>query len=90
MSDSPKITVYSLEVCPNCEKLKNFLKSHDVAYDELDMASPENMTELRMNNVFVREAPVLQIGDDEFLTSRDLFSGGQLREDEILAHCKGD
>ncbi|WP_324305953.1 hypothetical protein [Methanoculleus sp.] len=44
------------------------------------MASAEALTELRMGGIFVREAPVLQKGE-EFYTSADLFAGGALRED---------
>ena len=89
MSDDPKIVVYSLEVCPNCELLKVFLKENGILYQELDLADPANMTELRLNNVFVREAPVLQVGD-KFLTSKELFKSGSLREEEILPLCKGE
>ena len=89
MSDNQKIVVYSLEVCPNCELLKGFLKKNGILYQELDLAEPANMTELRLNNVFVREAPVLQAGD-KFLTSPELFKSGSLREEEILRLCKGE
>lgn len=89
MSDIPQITVYSLEYCPNCEILKEFLKSHGFWYKELDMALPENMTELRLNNVFVREAPVLQVGET-FLKSADLFENGSVIEEKVLPLCKGE
>jgi hypothetical protein len=46
------------------------------------MASAEALTELRINGVFVQEAPVLQKGD-AFYTSADLFTGGALREDLV-------
>jgi glutaredoxin len=89
VSDNPKITVYSLEVCPNCELLKRFLKSNGFEYTELDLSLPENMTELRLNNVFVREAPVLQV-EDTFLTSGDIFNSGAVDEEKILTLCKGE
>lgn len=54
-----------------------------MSYIEQDMASPEALTELRVNGVFVQEAPVLQ-KDDEFYTSRDLFPGGTF-QDEFVA-----
>ena len=89
MSDNPQITVYSLEICPNCEILKRFLKSKELEYKELDLSLPENMTELRLNNVFVREAPVLQV-DDTFLTSADIFKNGAVIEEKVLPLCKGE
>jgi glutaredoxin len=89
VSDNPQITVYSLEVCPNCEILKKFLKSNGFEYAELDLSLPENMTELRLNNVFVREAPVLQVGET-FLTSADIFKKGAVNEEIVLPLCKGE
>ena len=44
------------------------------------MASAEALTELRMNGIFVQEAPVLQKGD-AFYTSSDLFPVVMFRED---------
>ncbi|MDK2917109.1 MAG: hypothetical protein PWR25_1666 [Euryarchaeota archaeon] len=46
------------------------------------MASAEALTELRINGIFVQEAPVLQKGD-EFYTSADLFSGGAFQENFV-------
>lgn len=46
------------------------------------MASPEALTELRMNGIFVQEAPVLQKGN-AFYTSSDLFPEGSLQEDLV-------
>ncbi|MDD3977449.1 glutaredoxin family protein [Methanomicrobium antiquum] len=88
MSNNLKIVVYSLENCPNCELLKDYLKENGFSYDELDLAEPANMTELRLNNVFVREAPVLQV-NETFLTSKELFQSGCVK-DEVLTLCKGE
>ncbi len=82
ISDTTQFIVYTLEFCPNCEILKEFLASRGVPFVECDMASAEGLTELRMNGVFVQEAPVLQKGD-AFYTSGDLFSGGAFREDLV-------
>ncbi|WP_404810329.1 thioredoxin domain-containing protein [Methanoculleus receptaculi] len=71
-----------MESCPNCEILKEFLASRGVPFIECDMASAEALTELRMNGVFVQEAPVLQKGD-AFYTSADLFPGGVFQEDLV-------
>ncbi|MGC9435405.1 MAG: glutaredoxin family protein [Methanomicrobiales archaeon] len=74
--------VYTLEFCPNCEVLKEFLKSREVTFMERDMNSAEALTDLRINGVFVQEAPVLQVGST-FLTNADLFADGELREDAV-------
>jgi glutaredoxin len=82
ISDTTQFIVYTLEFCPNCEILKEFLASRGVPFVECDMASAEALTELRMNGIFVQEAPVLQKGD-AFYTSADLFAGGAFREDLV-------
>ena len=82
MSEKPVLVVYTLENCPNCEMLKEFLRSRRVRYTERDMASAESLTELRVNGVFAMEAPVLR-SDEIFLTSPELFAGGKIREAEL-------
>ncbi|MDD1659942.1 MAG: glutaredoxin family protein [Methanomicrobiales archaeon] len=78
MSDKPLI-LYTLENCPNCEMLKEYLKKKGIPFTEQDMASADSLTDLRVNGVFVMEAPVLR-GGDTFLTSEDLFPRGKLQE----------
>ena len=85
MSEGAEYTVYCLDFCPHCEILKDYLSGAGIAYNVLDLSTPEALTELRMSGVFVREAPVLQIGK-KFLTSGDLFDGDVLRED-IITTC---
>lgn len=82
MSEKPVLIVYTLENCPNCEMLKDYLHSRRIMYTEKDMSSAESLTELRVNGVFAMEAPVLR-SDELFLTSPELFSGGKVREAEL-------
>ena len=82
MTDCPQLIVYTLEHCPNCELLKSFLKKGGYAYVERDLSSAESLTELRVNGVFVNEAPVLQKSED-FFTSADLFPAGKLDGEHI-------
>lgn len=88
MASSHGITVYSLETCPNCEILKDFLKERGLSYSEQDLSTAEALAELRVNGVFVREAPVLRRGD-RFLTSGEMFSPAGLRKDIVLAFLEG-
>jgi glutaredoxin len=88
MADNRKLIVYALEYCPNCETLKEYLEAHSIAFIARDLASAESMTELRVNGVFVNEAPVLQSGSD-FLISRDLFRAGVLNEDRVRKLIEG-
>ncbi len=87
MEENDSCIVYTLENCPNCEILKEELNRNNISYHEYDMASIENITELRMNGIFVREAPVLQSGT-KFYTSKDLFFNGMVKE-EIIKTFKG-
>ena len=89
MPKDPELIVYSLELCPNCDLLKKFLKKKGLRYSERDLSSAESLTELRVNGVFVNEAPVLQSGDD-FYTSADLFPAGKLDEAHISTILSGD
>lgn len=88
MADTSKLVVYTLEYCPNCELLKEFLTRNHIPFNEKDMSTAESLTELRINGVFVNEAPVLR-GAGGFLTSRDLFSGGALREERVQKLSEG-
>jgi glutaredoxin len=74
-----KCVVYSTKACPKCEQLKRSLKGLGVDFEILDMATPEALTELRVNGVFTLAAPVLQT-DDKFYTVDDLFDGDNIRD----------
>jgi glutaredoxin len=86
---NPQLIVYTLEHCPNCELLKGFLKKSRHAYSERDLSSAESLTELRVNGVFVNEAPVLQKGDN-FYTSADLFPAGRLDTEHLARLVSGE
>jgi len=53
------------------------------------MSSAEALTELRVNGIFVQEAPVLQVGR-RFFTHADLFSAGSIREDLVRSLVAGE
>ncbi|WP_342769654.1 hypothetical protein [Methanospirillum lacunae] len=48
------------------------------------MSSAASLTELRVNGVFVQEAPVLQMGK-KFLTSKELFGGSDTVNESAIA-----
>ncbi len=73
-----KYKVYSMESCPKCEQLKAALAEAGISFENLDMATPEALTELRINGVFALSAPVLQV-EEKFYTVQELFSGEKLR-----------
>lgn len=88
MSKNPQLIVYTLEHCPNCELLKGFLKKDGYPFIERDLSTAESLTELRVNGVFVNEAPVLQ-KDTDFFTSSDLFPSGKLDSGHITQLISG-
>ena len=88
MPEIPQLIVYTLEYCPNCDLLKGFLKKGGYAFTERDLSTAESLTELRMNGVFVNEAPVLQKNDD-FFTSEVLFPSGKLDGAQITRLIAG-
>ena len=71
--------VYSTKSCPKCEQLKAALVKAGIAFENIDMSTPEALTELRINGVFTLSAPVLQ-EEDNFYTVEDLLSGDILRD----------
>jgi len=71
--------VYSTKNCSKCAQLERALISKGVEFDSIDMATPEALTELRVNGIFVLSAPVLQV-EDNFYTMDELFDGEQLRD----------
>jgi glutaredoxin len=71
--------VFSTPACSKCEQLKTGLKRAGLEFESLDMASPEALTELRINGVFSLAAPVLQAGES-FYTVQDLFEGEKLKD----------
>jgi len=80
--------LYTLEYCPNCDILKGFLKKGGYTFTEHDLSTAESLTELRMNGVFVTEAPVLQ-KDADFYTSADIFPAGKLDGEHLVTLISG-
>ena len=64
-----EIVLYSTSECPKCAALKAELPEE---VKIVDMREPEVLAELRCNNVFTMQAPILQVGE-EFFTVEDLF-----------------
>lgn len=88
MPSNPDLIVYTLEHCPNCEMLKTFLETSGKKFLERDLSTAESLTELRVNGIFVSEAPVLQKGEI-FFTNNELFCSGKLDGDRIIGFLSG-
>ena len=83
-----KYRVYSTKACPKCEQLKKLLTNLDIHFENIDLATPEALTELRINGVFTLSAPVLQVGDS-FYTTDDLFDGETIKDLKSMDILKG-
>jgi glutaredoxin len=79
-----KCVVYTTKTCPKCEQLKKALKGWGADFENIDMGTPEALTELRVNGVFTLAAPVLQI-DDKFYTVDDLFDGETIKDLQAMS-----
>jgi len=77
-----KCVVYTTKTCPKCEQLKKELKAQGTDFQDMDMSTPQALTELRVNGVFTLAAPVLQI-DDKFYTVEDLFDGEAIKDLQV-------
>jgi glutaredoxin len=86
--EKSQLILYTLEYCPNCDILKGFLKKGGYTFTEHDLSTAESLTELRMNGVFVKEAPVLQ-KDADFYTSADIFPAGKLDGEHLVTLISG-
>lgn len=83
-----KYTVYSTKACPKCEQLKKALADSKIRFEIIDMATPEALTELRINGVFALSAPVLQV-DGSFYTTEDLFDGEKIKDLKSMEIIRG-
>ena len=86
--EKSQLILYTLECCPNSDILKGFLKKSGYSFTECDLSTAESLTELRLNGVFVTEAPVLQKNSD-FYTSADIFPAGKLDGEHIIKLISG-
>jgi len=58
-----RVTVYSTPTCHNCHEIKEFLRSRNVEFDEIDIAADEEARTMIINKTGRIGAPVVQIGD---------------------------
>lgn len=83
------IILYSSPDCPRCRELAAWLKSHKISFLEKRLVEDllqdgEVMTDLHMQGISFRAAPVLQIGS-VYYNPETLFPGGILAEKTLEA-----
>ena len=72
MSDSANfpLTIYSTHWCPDCFRVKNFLKERGVAFHEIDIEDDPDSEDLVIRvNDGRRTVPTLKVGDRYFACS---------------------
>ncbi len=70
-----RITVYSTPFCAPCERLKQYLNQHGVAYTAIDLMMDEEAAD-KLDDLGLRSSPVLEI-DGQF------YVGSQLTPDRL-------
>ena len=83
------IILYSSPICPRCRELAAWLKSHKISFLEKRLVEDllqdgEVMTDLHMQGISFRAAPVLQVGS-AYIGPDKLFPGGKLDEAALRA-----
>lgn len=76
-------TIYTTKICPNCKMLKQILEQFNMSYKEVNISTAESLTELSINNVFTRSAPVLRI-KNKFYTVKELCTGNDIDKNKVV------
>jgi glutaredoxin 3 len=64
--EDPKITIFTLPHCPNCERIMKLLDDDMHTYLVRSMEDPEALADLRFGGCFEVEAPIIQIGNNYY------------------------
>jgi len=59
-----KTKVYSTPGCPWCKKVKEYLKSHDIEFENIDVASDSKAGEEMVKKSGQTGVPVTMVGDE--------------------------
>lgn len=70
MSTTRSITVYSTPLCAPCERLKQYLRTHQVEFAARDLMMDEEAAE-KIEDLGIRSTPVLEV-DGKFYAGPDL------------------
>ena len=71
-----KINVYSTPTCPYCHQLKDFLKEHDIEFNDFDVSTDQAAAAKMVEKTGQMGVPVTEIGD-EFIVG---FDEAKIRE----------
>ena len=73
------ITIYKTATCPRCQFLMAWLEFHKIAFEAklIDPDDADQMTEFRLNGIFLPVAPIMQVGGAYWYMSDELFPDGE-------------
>ena len=57
----PKVQVFTTPMCPFCYALKEFLKEHNIEFEEIDVSQDEKAKEEMIKKTGRLEAPIIEI-----------------------------
>lgn len=60
----PKIRIYTTPTCPYCTALKNFLKEHNIEFEEVDVSVDDQARKEMIQKTNQLGVPVVEIGDE--------------------------
>ncbi|HOK35126.1 MAG TPA: glutaredoxin domain-containing protein [Candidatus Pacearchaeota archaeon] len=66
----PKVYLYTTPTCPYCIALKNFLKEHNIKFEEIDVSVDEKTREELIQKTNQFNVPVVEI-DGEIIIGFD-------------------
>ncbi len=60
----PKVKVYSTPTCVYCVTLKKFLNDHEIEFEEIDVASNDEVAKEMVSKSGQMGVPVVEIGNE--------------------------
>lgn len=56
-----KVKVYTTKICPHCNHLKDFLKEHNIAFEEIDVGSDRKAAQELIKKTNAMAVPIIEI-----------------------------
>jgi GrxC family glutaredoxin len=74
-----KVTIYTTDYCPFCDAAKSFLQAKGIAFEEIDVSSPEKKMALKKRTGWMT-VPQIFIGDQLIGGYQELVALEQMGE----------
>jgi len=82
MTNQKKVLIYTTQTCPFCIKAKEFMKSNDIEYTEIDVSKSEEKMDEMLEKSGMMSVPIFDI-------EGTIIDGITGNEDKILQAVKG-